>query len=533
MTPPSQGVPSSPDPMSDVLNEKLQALMQGSEQEWLTEARLQVMQGNTEDAFALFLAAALRFPVSREVRLGLAGLCWQLKRLDQAETLLREWLAIHSADEAATFLLVRLLREQGRMQAAGKAMLTWAAHGPHDVDAIIQAVEMLDDFSQPGYAAMICEAEIAAGCIDPRIHAYAGMLAIQLGAFDRTRERYDFALRHHAQAVEWNIPIGLSGLQRYLDDQHPDFPLFRSVLDRQDINDRTRMTTLFALGKAYDDIGDHAKSIDCLRRANAMGHAQSAWSREAWKRSIKARLASSPYPFHGPVAADWTPVFIVGMPRSGTTLLAELISRHPLACNRGELGWLQTIAQRLVNAGSDQQMLVREQADLYAAQLRQDDSDARWFIDKQPMNFLHVDLIMALWPNARIIYCQRHPRDTALSLWMQTFHDHAHDYAYDFGDIAAAIHGCRRLMAHWCKLYPTSIHALAYEDLVATPGAVIESVMQWLGLPITSPHEADLPGHAISTASAWQARQPVYTRSIGRWRDYIALLPELANIPER
>jgi hypothetical protein len=143
-----------------------------------------------------------------------------------------------------------------------------------------------------------------------------------------------------------------------------------------------------------------------------------------------------------------------------------------------------------------------------------------------------VDLIMALWPNARIIHCQRDARDTALSLWSQSFHDQAHDYAYDFNDIAVVIQGCRRLMSHWSQRYPESIRTVNYEALVTAPDETVMSLMEWLDIPARSADDHAQINHGISTASAWQARQPVYTSSAGRWRGYAPFLPELLRIPE-
>lgn len=515
------------------LTTRLATLAQASEQEWLESARALILRADLNGAFAIFSAAAVRYPASGEVRVGLAGLYWQMQQPARAEALLRDWLAQCPDHVGATFLLARLLREQGRMQAAVEAMRKLFEHGRHDADTVIQAVETLDDYGRPLDAAAICEAEIAAGSTDPRIHAYAGMLGIQLGEFSRVREHYNFALGHSPEAVEWNIPIGLSGLQCYQDSSHPDFALFHDVLNRPGLSDRARITTLFALGKAHDDIAEHAQAARYLHEANALAHAAGSWSRKQWNRSIEARLAKRPYPFALPAPADWVPIFIVGVPRSGTTLLAELITRHPQVRNRGELGCLRMLAQRLALANRNERGPFEQAAAVYAAQLRQDDSEAHWFIDKQPLNLLHVDLIMALWPNARIVHCQRHARDTALSLWSQSFHDRTHDYAYDLGDIGAVIQGCRRLARHWGARYPASFRTVHYEDLVAAPEDIMAALNDWLELPVMQPSIAVREPHAISTASAWQARQPVHARSAGRWRDYASCLPELLRIPER
>ncbi|MGH8157151.1 MAG: tetratricopeptide repeat-containing sulfotransferase family protein [Rhodanobacter sp.] len=511
----------------------LDALAGVSAAEWLVCARALVLRSDTDTACAVLSAALVAHPGSVDLRFALAGILQQGGESAAAEALLHALLAQQPAHAAATFLLAGLLRQQGRMHAAAGAMRALFEHSRQDADTVIQALEMLDDIQRTADAAAICEAEIATGSSDPRIHAYAGMLGTQLGQFERVRERYAFALAHSPQAVEWNIPIGLSTLQRYADDSHADFQLFRDVLQRPGLSEKTRITTLFALGKAYDDIADYAQATHYLRQANALAHARSTWSRKRWRRLIEARLATKPPSFQLTAPSGWTPLFIVGVPRSGTTLLAELLARHPLVCNRGELGWLATLARQLEQAGAREPAAFEQAATTYAAQLRQDDSSAHWFIDKQPLNLLHIDLILTLWPNARIIHCRRSPRDTALSLWSQSFHDPAHDYAYDFGDIAALIQGCERLHAHACARHAASIHTVRYEELIADPGRCLGELALWLGLP-----EHDLLGtpshdHAISTASAWQARQPIHAHSVARWRFYAPHVPELLQLPDK
>jgi len=176
--------------------------------------RALVLQGDLPAALEVFAAGTERMADSVDLHLGLAGLYWQLKQLAQAEQVLRDWLQTHPDHAPATFMLARLLREQGRMQASADSVRQLFAQSPHDADVVIEAVELLDDYLRQADAAAICEAEIAAGSSDARIHAYAGMLAIQLGQFERVRERYAYALAHEPRAIEWNNPTGLSSLQR-------------------------------------------------------------------------------------------------------------------------------------------------------------------------------------------------------------------------------------------------------------------------------------------------------------------------------
>jgi tetratricopeptide (TPR) repeat protein len=511
----------------------LDALTGAPEAEWLACSRALVLRSDIDTAQLVLSTALVAHPGSVDLRFALAGILQQRGESGMAETLLHELLVQQPGHAAAAFLLAGMLCPQGRLHAAAGALRRLFEHARLGADTVIQAVEMLDNIQRTSDAAAICEAEITAGSSDPRIHAYAGMLSIQLGQFERVRERYTFALTHDPHAVEWNIPIGLSSLQRYVDGSHPDFQLFRDVLLRPDLSEKTRITTLFALGKAHDDIADYAQAAHHLRNANALAHARSTWSRKRWRRLVEARLAAGPSPFQLTALREWAPLFIVGVPRSGTTLLAELLARHPQVCSRGELGWLAILAKQLEQAGAKAPAALEQFAKTYEAQLRQDDSSARWFIDKQPMNLLHIDFILTLWPNARIIHCRRNLRDTALSLWSQSFHDHAHDYAYDFGDIAALIQGCERLHAHSLARQVASIRTVRYEELIADPARCLGELTHWLGLP-----EHDLLGspsheHAISTASAWQARQPIHQHSMARWRFYAPHVPELLRIPDR
>lgn len=509
----------------------LDALYASAENDWLECARALILRGDSVSATHVLTCADAAYPDAADIRLALAGMLQQTGRAAHAEDLLRALLIKYPENVAARFLLARSLMEQGRTCATAELLRALFTLGRHDVGIVIRSVEMLDECNRKQDAAAICEAEISAGCGDPRIHAYAGMLQIQLGNFSLARQRYEYVLANSPDALEWDVTLGLSQLQRYAEREHPDFALFQEILQRADLSDKARKSTLFALAKACDDIGDYAQAATALLRANELARAVQRWSRKQWRRQTAARMCSAPhYPFRRDVDVSWTPLFVVGVPRSGTTLVAELLTRHARVCNRGELNWLPRLAAQLDSLGPNQIDLYKQAAAIYEAQLRQDDSDADWFIDKQPLNLLHVDLILALWPNARIIYCRRSPRDTALSLWSQSFRDNAQGYAYDLADIAAVIQGCDRLMAHWQSSFNDAIHTIRYERLTAAPTETIAALAAWLGLPTTMSHPTNSSSVAISTASLWQARQPVYTRSVGRWQHYAPYVPELRKL---
>lgn len=517
----------------DTIEGLLSALKEGSKSDWLEQGRLLALQGDFSSSLAIFESAVLRFPEASDLWLGWAGVMWEAGHAERSELTLRNWLVGHPDDIGASFLLASLLREQGRLRSAGQVLRELFAHGPHDVETVIRAIETLDDYGRAEDALLICEDAIDAGKNDPRLHAYAGMLCIQLGHFQRTRTHYERALAQTSEAADWNIPLGLACLQKYETTSHADFTFFRELLQRESLSTSTKRAVLFALGKAYDDVADYGAAATYFREANAIAHANSNWPRKHWRRTVEARLAAPPPLLTLPNQPDWTPVFIVGVPRSGTTLLAERLAQFPNVKNRGELGWLQYWEQRL--SGHPPSLSSLEVAAArYGQQLRQDDGYAFWYIDKQPLNLLRVDLAMTLWPNARIIHCERNPRDTALSLWMQSFHDTAHDYSYDFGDITTVIGDCRRLSAHWRARYPNAFLDVSYEELVATPNESLAAIAEWLGLQQPEKRtDSTRILSSIATASAWQARQDVYPTSVDRWQRYARYFPELTAIPNR
>lgn len=505
------------------------------EQRLLQQAQERLLAGDAAAAAAILDAALALHPGSDEITLAQAGVALAQGDRASAEARLRRLLSRRPDHVPAALVLARLLRGEGRMLAAGEALLGACQAGCVDPEQRIVAIELLDDCGRQAAALKLCADGLAGGQDDPRLHAHAGALAAQLGRFEEARTHQQAALAGSPLALEWHVPLGLAGLQRYRDRDHPDIALFEQHLARSDLGPHARSGLLFALGKACDDLGEHARAAAAWAEANRIVRERHPWNRKQWRRSVDMRLTRSASAALADEARRWTPVFIVGMPRSGSTLLAEQLARHPAVRHRGELPWMPTLAARLtaISVEHERAMQMQAAAATYAAQLVQDDAPAGWYIDKQPNNYLHVDLILALFPRARIIHCRRDARDTALSLWMQSFHPGTQDYAFDLADIAAAIQGSRRLMAHWRRRYPDAVREVRYEDLVGDPAGCIDELSHWLELPqANSPGEVAKEARSISTASLWQARQPIHTQSVQRWRTYAALLPDLARIPD-
>src|SRR6185312_2859720 len=160
--------------------------------------------------------------------------------------------------------------------------------------------------------------------------------------------------------------------------------------------------------------------------------------------------------------------------------------------------------------GNPPRAMLERCAAIYAAQLRQDDSGAaRFFIDKQPLNFRYVDLIVALWPNARIVHCTRGARDTALSLWAQSFSEEVQGYAYDYADIAQVLRDERSMMAHWRARHPDASRELRYEESAAQLQAQNAALAPCIRVPAPAPAQEEKAPDAFCAAGLSQARQPV------------------------
>lgn len=505
--------------------------------DWLAAVQLQVLRGDIASAQAALAQALVEHPGSAELRRACAGLYQQAGRNAEAEALLRELLATTPGDAASAFILARILIEQSRTASAASVLSACFADAAncHDTDLAINAIELLDDCNCKADAAAIARNAVDTCPADARLHAYAGMLEIQLGNFVQARQHYLFALEHDERAWEWHVPIGLSATQRYMDAAQADFTLFNGGLTREGLSGKAHAELHFALGKMHDDIGDYASATRHFRAGNAAAHRLTRWSRKTWRRAIEARLATEPFDQRLEPLAGFTPVFIVGMPRSGTTLLAELLSRHSGVRNRGELPWVARLAEQPALSGAPTHGALQHAATAYAMHARQDDAPGvRWFIDKQPLNFRYTDLVLSMFPDARVIHCQRNERDTALSLWMQCFLEDVQGYSYDFSDIALVMRDEHRLMTHWKQRYADSIKTIRYEELVSTPDQATQALAEWVGLS-PQPAHASMPESksSINTASLWQARQPVNTQSVGRWQYYASNVPELLRFAER
>lgn len=443
----------------------------------------------------------------------------------EAERNLRAVLDSVPEHRDAALSLAFMLREQGRYTAAVDVMLASAQARAADSTETLATLGFLRECGAFSAAHALAQQARARWPENVEIAATAGEFALALGEFATAQSCLRAALDPDPRkGASW---LRLSRCQRYTDRADADVRRYEQAWQNTALEVHTRACIGFALGKALDDLGDTAGATQVLRAANALVQATQPWDRAAWEAYVTRQLALA----HVSASSgdDFAPVFVIGLPRTGTTLAATLLSRDAQLRDRGELNWIGAMQAHLdaQDATQDAQAL-RATAQLVSTHMRRDDSPAHWYLDKNPLNFRYLGLIAALFPRARIVHCRRNPRDTALSLWMQHF-DHADvGFAYAFDDIAHYVRGYEQLMTHWRATLPLPIFDLDYEALVTDQCTTLARLADFIGSRVVTA-AAENPG-AIATASVWQARQPVYTDSIDRWQRYAAYLPELARL---
>jgi len=302
------------------------------------------------------------------------------------------------------------------------------------------------------------------------------------------------------------------------------------------LSPRLEVQLRYAMGKYFDDRGEYEQAFAQYRRANELSRQHRVPYDRAQSQQEADRLIRNcnrgwleQARSHG-VASD-LPVFVVGMPRSGTSLVEQILASHPAVFGAGELPfWNAAVNSR---SGSDFYDATGAEAvgrlgSAYLAQLRGRDTDAARVVDKMPENFRHLGLIRAALPGARIIHVSRHAVDTCLSIYFKDFRASL-AYATDLDDLAHEYRLYRRLMQHWRELLPEgAILELPYEELVAEPERWSRRLVEFVGLAWDARClDFAATRRTVVTASKWQVRQKISAGSVGRWRHYASHLAPL------
>ncbi len=318
------------------------------------------------------------------------------------------------------------------------------------------------------------------------------------------------------------------------------------LLDQAKIDKECQAQLHYGLGRYHDRQGQYELALPHFRRANEIKSRErpfpaaavaskvdeicAVFTPELFKRFSNARLESD------------KPVFIVGMPRTGTTLTEQILASHPDIAGGGELPYFGAVALDFrartgvsepfpSGVGQLTVPMIKAIGLPYLEKLDGVSAAASRVTDKMPQNFLYLGLIALLFSSARVIHCWRDPRDVCLSCFVEDFNV-AHGFASDARHFAAYYRQYCRLMAHWHRVLPLPIFDLRYEDMVADSRAMSRKLLEFVGCEWDERcarfYEQE---RVVTTPSRWQVRQPIYSHSIGRWRHYREFLePVLADL---
>jgi len=364
-----------------------------------------------------------------------------------------------------------------------------------------------------------------------------GMVASMMGRYDEAEEEYREAVRLRPGFAEsWfdlsTIVRGTAG--------DPLVATLERHLTQTGLSNRDRSFLHFSLGKLYDDAGAYDDAFPHFASGNRLdGRRLDRQDCAALLRDSVALYDSGFFATHSDLGNDSDiPVFVVGMPRSGTTLVEQILASHPGMAGAGEVPDIPAMTQRIAKnapgglrypAGVSRfdAATLQEWSRLYLARLRAVAPEVRCVVDKQPLNFQHLGLIALLFPKARIVHCRRSALDTCLSCYFQNF-ARGQDFAFDLDDLGQFYRHYHDFMAHWARVLPNPILDVQYEDLVRGGDVTARRLVNFCGLPWEPAcvhfYENDRP---VRTASHRQVREPLHGRSVARWRNYRAHLGPL------
>ena len=467
------------------------------------------------------------------------ALC-RLGRYSAAEQAFRRAIQIEPRRADAHFNLGNLLRWRGDFQRSEVVLRRAVKQDPRSADALTSLGHTLCGLDRVSEAKKFFETALRLNARDPSAYCGLGWLASMAGRFEEAESLLGKALEadptcSDAQALLVDQRRMTASDKRWLDTTR------RMLAQHLPPVEEARLR--FATGKYFNDIGSYAEAFDQYKQANelskmiALGPYDRA-ARVSWVDDVIRAYSPDCVERRADGANDSElPVFVVGMMRSGTSLVEQIIASHPEAAAGGELAfWGATTDKHssLMRRGALDGKVAEKIAAEYLRELARHSKAAARVVDKAPVNSDFLGLIHAVFPKARFIYMQRDPIDTCLSCFFQNFANAA-AFTMDLGDLAHYYREHHRLVSHWRSVLPKDVFLeVPYAELVTDQEGWSRRIIEFIGLE-WDPNvlEFEKTERVVLTASNWQVRQKMYSGALGRWKNYekyIAPLLKLRNL---
>lgn len=362
------------------------------------------------------------------------------------------------------------------------------------------------------------------------------------GKFSEAAELYQQVMAQEPAYTQAHFSY--STIHKYRDKSDPHIAVMLDLYKRAGLTNENRIQLTFALAKAFENVEDYPRAFEFLKTGNDLrfkefnyrvdgDEALIASIIKSFTREAMSRIQIKP-------ENSRKPIFILGMPRSGTSLVEKIISSHTDVYGAGELDYIFTLGTRLFLKGTGDFLFrpldtyskdtFERLGKSYLEQIDALDSECSRMTDKMPFNMMMIGLIKIALPNARIIHCVRDAMDNCLSIYKQNFTTGNYQFAYDLRTVGQFHKQYQLLMNHWHKVMPGEIYDVSYESLTHNPEAEIRKLLaacdlDWQDECLNFSKSAGI----VKTASAYQARQPMYTTSVKLWEKYREFLQPLLD----
>lgn len=376
------------------------------------------------------------------------------------------------------------------------------------------------------------------------INMALGNLNQQLGKFDEAMNNYKIINKISPQNT--SVDKSISTMHKYLNENDPHLTSMLQKLEK--IKDKENLKSLyFALGKAYEDIKNYKKSFNFLKLGNDIADQKIMYNIEDDKNLFqKIKIIFKKLNIDKIKDSEKTILFILGMPRSGTTLVEQIISSHNEVYGAGELTFIEESIKKLINHKSNSGEKIWENLERiesldaikleitqseYIEKLKSYNFEEKFITDKAPLNFKWIGFIKLIFPNSKIIHCNRNGMDTCYSNFKNSFSGNSLGFCYNLEKLGKFFNLYKDLMVFWNSEFKDQIHNISYENLINDKENEVKKLLKFCGLGwdenCLNPH---MNKKIVATASLAQVRTPVYKSSINKWKNLEDELSELKKM---
>ncbi|MDH3647647.1 MAG: tetratricopeptide repeat protein [Gammaproteobacteria bacterium] len=497
--------------------------------------------GRAEEAIGHYRQALAIAPDYAEAHTNLGNAFVELGRLEEGIACHEKALAIRPDYAEAHSNLGNAVKEHAGPKEALDHYKQAIAIRPDFATAHYNLGIALDELSRPDEAISHYEQALAIKSDYAEAHHNLGNALNEVG-------RREDAVGHYEQAlgIKPDYAEAYRNLSRIKPEQE-QVSLIEHQLQAPALSETDAMHYQFALGNIFHDAKIYDKAFQHYTEANSLKRKAITYDAKTFTVYVDRLIAAYSKEYFEGIGASGSdaelPVFVVGMPRSGTTLVEQIIASHPQVHGAGELasfGRYEKAIHEQYKASKSYpecmplcyEAIAPELSKQYLEELRSYSHEAKRITDKMPDNFMRVGLIKTLFPNARIIHCQRNALDTCTSNYLHYFAT-GNEYSFDLRELGQFYLDYERLMGHWASLFGAEIFAVQYEELVMAQEKVSRQLIERMGLEWDDRClEFHKNKRAINPFSSMQVRQPIYTESANRWKHYEKeLAPLIAILP--